>query len=1221
MSEYIELISQLVPKNNGNFPLADVNDLKGGYIQVDTIAEMEAFLSTTKLKEGMLCYVKNDITNRHMYQYIGSIWIPWVYALGGGNGISIQTVQLLSELDAPDYKITGQLVFVREVDGLRYYNGSTWNSFSRIYIQSSPPDDKGGIWIDTAEDNKFFTSNRVIQDLLQVISILQTKVSKLEWAFKSQLDFGGFTNNQYYDYDNSPSIEPTFGTSDSEDTAQQAEDLLTGIISDVEPIGSKDILPNGTHLCLKSGTYEEMMVNKSDFLPKELLWCWDRQQLWIKDPRTLNLVQIGSSSGTGDTTDTQLMEQILTEVFGTGSAAKTKIIGIEFADMMNKSLTYTVQVANGQLEVVDQRLDISTLAGNTQTSGFGNYYTAPYFPIISNSVGMTTSPKIYINMVYTGGDNNEFSYGGASHNFVELCNLGNTDLNLKGMYLHYTEKATGRWVSLPLKGVLKSQGTFLIRGARSAVPNINTTILKVNTFDMEWTKDASYNSGELEITEDIGAGVSASTIWDQNNLIKFNTNCALYLSGADSADYYKTNVLNTNAPYNNTEKSCLKWYVDLVGIGVEIPAEGSPVPNSGQQYLHLRYYHMDPVSQATKAFNVRNNSKDWFSLDLSNIPPEYNGEDFTPKASFETKTIFFNKDLLQKGAPQIITCTFGYNAHTTRCFNWISVDYYNEFIQIIPENGTYTETLGVDMFESFKAGDGRDTINNRGNAIYNRIREVSTDGTPFTVHKFIKDFPEPEIGTTKVYKYKVGRPGAWSEEYEFTMRNRDDVRALGFNFLQVSDEQGFTEEEYEVVKLTTEFIEQDQVTNNYTYDFICQTGDITQNGNRFNEWINYFNGRKSMLSTKEFMYLVGNNDLSPVDIHKLGVGDDWSKSNPINVTYFFTFEHPFTIPTSTGGSYIPSVYSFIYGNTFFLVMNSEITSLTISDVISQDEAVNIYSDTLKAWCDAEVSRIDSDPKISWRISLTHEAPFTLLTAEQIMKYVNKTTLEINSQIERGGSHLNTVGAYWYSKFLQDNKFNVSLCGHKHTYTNSRYLRESEGVNETMKPVVYEPQLDSAPWYIALPEREKRCCQLSLDNTKWYVKYVMAQATGYKLASNKEAPAKNIPWLLEYYPVTKQLEDLTTNTATITVNPAQSYPHYIIWNVGVGTEGESPTDVVDQRPRIKGNCYKITKKLSAANVTWPVFQYKSRAKVTDLERKGGNGDSNPNNNIIIDKLFT
>ena len=100
-----------------------------------------------------------------------------------------------------------------------------------------------------------------------------------------------------------------------------------------------------------------------------------------------------------------------------------------------------------------------------------------------------------------------------------------------------------------------------------------------------------------------------------------------------------------------------------------IPAEGSPVPSYGQQYLIWLLPKQDKKSQATKAFNARNNSSDWFSLDLSNIPPEYNGEDFTPKASFETKTIFFNKDLLQKGAPQIITCTFGYNAHTTRCFN------------------------------------------------------------------------------------------------------------------------------------------------------------------------------------------------------------------------------------------------------------------------------------------------------------------------------------------------------------------------------------------------------------------------------------------------------------------------------------------------------------------------------------------------------------------------
>ena len=60
MNEYIEVISQIKPKNNGNFPIADVNDLKGGYIQVDTIQQMQEF-PKAKLKEGMLCYVADDM--------------------------------------------------------------------------------------------------------------------------------------------------------------------------------------------------------------------------------------------------------------------------------------------------------------------------------------------------------------------------------------------------------------------------------------------------------------------------------------------------------------------------------------------------------------------------------------------------------------------------------------------------------------------------------------------------------------------------------------------------------------------------------------------------------------------------------------------------------------------------------------------------------------------------------------------------------------------------------------------------------------------------------------------------------------------------------------------------------------------------------------------------------------------------------------------------------
>jgi hypothetical protein len=42
---------------------------------------------------------------------------------------------------------------------------------------------------------------------------------------------------------------------------------------------------------------------------------------------------------------------------------------------------------------------------------------------------------------------------------------------------------------------------------------------------------------------------------------------------------------------------------------------------------------------------------------------------YIPKASFENKDVFYNKTLLTEGAPNIVTCSFGQNAHTTRCFS------------------------------------------------------------------------------------------------------------------------------------------------------------------------------------------------------------------------------------------------------------------------------------------------------------------------------------------------------------------------------------------------------------------------------------------------------------------------------------------------------------------------------------------------------------------------
>jgi hypothetical protein len=64
----IEIIDTLGQKNNGEFPLVDSNDIKGGYYQVISIEERDSIPSIRR-KEGMLCYVKND----KIYQLLNGI--------------------------------------------------------------------------------------------------------------------------------------------------------------------------------------------------------------------------------------------------------------------------------------------------------------------------------------------------------------------------------------------------------------------------------------------------------------------------------------------------------------------------------------------------------------------------------------------------------------------------------------------------------------------------------------------------------------------------------------------------------------------------------------------------------------------------------------------------------------------------------------------------------------------------------------------------------------------------------------------------------------------------------------------------------------------------------------------------------------------------------------------------------------------------------------------
>lgn len=1193
MGEFINIIGQLKPKNNNDFPIADVNDLIGGYIQCETIEELNSH-NPKKIKVGMLAYV---LSTNNIYQFSkGNVWVIWTGGGGGGSGASIIKVDNLSDLDNPDYKILGQLVFVDEIKDLRYYDGEYWKSFNRIYVQPTPPEDKGAIWIDNSDEKSFSSSNGVIQSLVRAVSILQEETRRLKWALGNQLDFGDFNNNHYSEYDDYEDPEEPFLGTNPEDDLEELIDNIGAETGEVEPTQYKTMLPNGKHLSIKGGTYRQMIDNADNFLPNELLWCEDVQQLWIKDRRTNKLIQIGASGGLPPEIDDKIMDQILTEIVGSDE----KIVGIEFGDMNNLDLTYRLSVKDGKLDLYDYRLDKNTLSGNNQSVASGSYYSKPYFPILSDYTGNSNSPMIYIQSFYLGG--NKDDYNPVSHNFVELTNLSNVDLNLKGLYLHYTERNTGQWVTLPLKGVIKEKSTFVIRGTQSSVIDINTTYIQVDNYDMEWTKDQTYNADVLKVED--------HNIWDDKGLIKFSNSCALYLTGAESDDYFITNPLVDTAPWSNL--GVKKWYVDLVGIGsyqgTSMPSEKAPIPNVGTNNLYHMKFSMDHVQQVIKDIKARNNSTEYVNINFNRLNERVNYKNYKPMASDEGKNLFYNKTLLKEGAPNFVTCSFGQDAHVTRCFNWMSKGYYDEYIWFAYESGNYLEE---NKFESFKAGDGRTSNKNWNSEIYDRIRDITTDGTAFTVHKFIKDWDEVDEPTT-IY-YKVGREGNWTEEHSFTLRNRNSIKEEN-TFLHISDSQAHTKEEYESWRISANYITQHEDN----YDWILNTGDISQNGNRFSEWLDFFDFGKNLFRHKEHMFTIGNNDLSPKNNRELGGGNDLSKINAENMMLYFTNEHPYEIPRSETGRYIPSTYSFVYGDTYYLSMNSEISTLTREQIFEDPVGVNIYTDTLKGWAERDLAKY-GDTK--WRVAYCHEAPFTIITANKIMEYVKPSgeSYVVNENAERGGSRLNTLGNYWFSEYLENNGFSMCLCGHKHTFSNSRYLKDDR--NMSMAPIVYDPEYDPdtntyPEWYRNLPEREKLCVRLSNNPSEGFVKYVMMQATGSKLISNKELPAQNIPWLQEYYPVTSQTENYANNTASVTVNNAQRFPHYILWNFGEGNETESGTGSVS-RDRIKGEVYKLVLTNSPTQL-WE-YKYNNPVEVDEITKVRGNGSINPTNNIIVEKL--
>ena len=726
-----------------------------------------------------------------------------------------------------------------------------------------------------------------------------------------------------------------------------------------------------------------------------------------------------------------------------------------------------------------------------------------------------------------------------SHNYVELGNGSKKDINLNGLYLLYTDCSKGLesdigyvWQYLPLTGVIKAGSTFVIRGRQTNT--IKGSMIKVDSYDMEWDIEFKQNKA------------------------------AFYLCAGDS---FKP-LLESNSLGNPWEANLI-GYIDSCGFGAEAPAEGnSPllVNDNWNDIIFVRWFMFETAKQGTKAFAKRKTKDLWTYIDLTknttkagNSIQYYYSDNiklkYTPKASYLGKDFFTISTLFRQDIPNYVNLTFGRQATdsgsgATRCFNWISVGYYDEYVEIRKQGEEWSKHYSIIEKDSSNTANINKFIN-----YYKRYKWIAPDGTFVTTHKCIID--KLTAGT---YEYRIRRDNSNYSSKIYIFKVLGDSEVTTFSYIQTSDQQGFNWQEYQAWKKSSYMISKEQ-----NIEFTINTGDITQNGNRVSEWLDYYDGREYLNNLPE-MFTVGNNDLCGKDFSELTDGEvNTSKYNHINVLRYFTFEmdpdNPCQVTWEENTYPIYSTYSFNYGKYHFVSLNSEYAQASSKMYKNKDidsdkgditfaQAVNAaieewFIKDLKLWKQTEEFPTGCEKCIVY----THDAPFSIVTYD----FMNTSTTA------RAGSKLNTInnnGTYRFSRLFKKMGIRLVMAGHKHTYGISKPIYDAP--IEYLEGNKASSAVDILSGEITTDMSRKpviqvlRQDQVQVNNFARYEvvenitapTYVTCQATEYKLISNKEQPsgdAYRIPWLLAYFPA-------ATSSSNPKENTAQHKPMYIKYDV-------------------------------------------------------------------------
>lgn len=986
------------------------------------------------------------------------------------------------------------------------------------------------------------------------------------------------------------------------------------------------------HITIRSVESYTVLQSIQDQLPEnELIFVEDTKKLYIKNND--KLINIGASSSSEEDTGMTQTEVInLLKEMGivqedNGNLDISDIASLTFIHE-DTGTKYKFKVnSEGELvstkvpedsELLSSRANGLDLTSKNVRGFIGRLRLYEYNKTSSNKITVSQDARIYSDRLKIGAfyaPLESDTVFGCNRAFVELENTADCDFCLDGCYLHWTgvDSTNSQVVyHLPLTGTIKAGSTYLIVGKEYAEATDSNVYINVDSYDQEWFVDGELIDFTVKSTIPASSGYGFALTYGQSAL---TATTQLYTE-AQSADLatIDTSLKTSKCPYLYEPYFIDAIYYSSMVLNASKKgywAATAVAIKSNTMYKNM--FELDPAKQAFQALttidssrNRWNSTNDIWVMDLSkpyiqfpHSDETYSISNFAPKASYKNKNVSTDKSKLNTEKPNMVTCSFGLNLHTDRCFNWVSVGYYDEYVWL-RKQGTTT----WNKFESYNTITAANTAGTSyphrkeysvelNNAAYARVTgRFPGDNSFFTAHKCVLAVSEV-VSASTTYEYVVGRA---DKDGNPDSEHTSDVQTFILypttytpRVYHITDQQGFHWVEYQVWNAAANKVEEKIVADQKSENIIpvlINTGDMTQNGTRINEWLDYYNAGKNLFSKYEQMNVVGNNDLCNTDVTILGTGDDQGKSN----SYFFYLFYCYDIDESVfvpivNNKYIPSLYYFDSNSFRFIMVNSEITQVNCKEwfgLTDGTNTTNIYT----GWTIGSNSTYDGSFTSIYTMLYNmlnttkkclvamHEMPYTVITNESIASGQEGVYRSISKAGALVGSHCNQIsntdtgkGIYWFSRLLEYKGVKLCIGGHKHTYTCTYPLREyflfddgAKNSKDNYSDYTMESTLenDNVTWTSDGKNLTKfpltKRSDVGAATTGFYpytavsdltggVTYFMCQATGYKLTSNKELPSANQKFSM-LVP-----ETTITSAGADKASTNQQYPMFAIINLG------------------------------------------------------------------------